>query len=77
MHRRNSEAGRLAFRSGAVTHTELISDNDEILHVDVNHDDILVVSAENKEVRWYRVKFSEMEFSDLLNCSDVVRSCII
>lgn len=47
--------------SWGLTHTELISDNDEILHVDVNHDDILVVSAENKEVRWYRVKFSEME----------------
>ena len=47
--------------SWGLTHTELMSDNDEILHVDVNHDDVLVVSAENKEVRWYRVRFSSME----------------
>jgi len=41
-------------------HTKEISSTDATLHVDLNHDDILVVSAENKRVVWYRVTYSTL-----------------
>ena len=41
-------------------HTKEFSDTDTTLHVDLNHDDIMIVSAENKKVIWYRVTFSTL-----------------
>ena len=42
-------------------HTKEISATVSTLHVDMNHDDILIVSNENVEVLWYRVRFSSLE----------------
>ena len=41
-------------------YTKEISATASNLHVDMNHDDILIVSNENIEVLWYRVKFSSL-----------------
>jgi len=44
----------------AKIHTTEISATASTLHVDMNHDDILIVSNENVEVKWYRVTFSTL-----------------
>lgn len=45
----------------AKQHTKLLSDSNVQLRVDINHDDILVVGAKNRFVKWYRIRFSDME----------------
>ena len=41
-------------------HTKEISSSASTLHVDMNHDDVLIVSNENVEVVWYKVTFSDL-----------------
>jgi predicted outer membrane repeat protein len=41
-------------------HTKNFTSSASTLHVDVNHDDILIVSAENEKVVWYRITFSTL-----------------
>lgn len=50
------------FNDGAWSkiHTKEISATTATLHVDMNHDDVMIVSNENVEVLWYRVKFSTL-----------------
>ena len=41
-------------------HTKELSSTATTLHVDLNHDDILIVSSINKFVAWYKITFSTL-----------------
>lgn len=41
-------------------HTKSLTSTASTLHVDMNHDDILIVSIENVKVLWYKVTYSEL-----------------
>ena len=41
-------------------HTKELTTTPSTLHVDLNHDDILIVSVENELVAWYKITFSAL-----------------